>query len=161
MTGANVKMAIIGMMVVGAVLVSTFPVFLILTTGSKPSLSEGEPVTVEHMDRIIQELATSDIRANHMTSQRLEIEVLVTPDNSYFTVVVDVRTPTTRQGRAGDPDLRLTVGRDVVKRLLDAGDFFSEVKKLNEEGSISMEMLKPYDELARKGYTDIYDQIVK
>jgi hypothetical protein len=161
MVGANVKMAIIGMMIAGVIIVSTFPIFLILMTGSKLSLSEGEPVSTEHVDWIVQELATSDIRANHMTSQRLEMEVLVTPDDTYFTVVVDVRTPTTKQGRANDPDVRLTVGRDVVMRLLDATDFFSEVKKLRDEGSISVEMLKPYDELVRKGYTDIYDQIVK
>jgi hypothetical protein len=161
MAGANVKMAVIGMMVAGIIIASAFPIFMILTTASRPTLSEGEPVGVEHVDWIVQELATSDIRANHLTNQRLEVELLVTPDNSYFTVAVDVRIPTTRQGRAGSPDVRLTVGRDVVQRLLSAGDFFSEVKRLNDEGKIVMEMLKPSEELVRKGYVDIYDQIVR
>jgi hypothetical protein len=161
MVAPNVKLAILGMVVVAVVLVSLFPMFLSFMTMAKPTISESEPVKIDHVDWIVQELVTGDIRANHLTNERLEMEFLITPDNTYFTVVIDVRTPVTRAGRASDPDVRFTVDRDVVQRLLEAGDFFAEVKKLSSEGSIEMEMLKPYDELIEKGYKDIYDQIVK
>ena len=161
MVAANVKMAIIGMIVVAVFLISTFPIFLAFMTTSKQTLSEGEPVKVEHVDWIVQELVTNDIRANYLDTERLEMEFFVTPDDTYFTVTVELRTPVTKQGRASNPDVRFTVSRDVVQRLISAGDFFSEVKKLSSEGKIQMEMLKPYDELITKGYKEIYDQIVK
>jgi hypothetical protein len=161
MVAPNVKLAIIGMIVAAVVLVSLFPVFLSFMLAPRQTLSEGEPVRMEHVDWIVQELVTSDIRANYLTAERLEMEFMITPENTYFTVVIDVRTPVTKEGRAGDPDVRFTVGRDVVESLLSAGDFFAEVKRLRDEGRIQMEMLKPYDELMSKGYKDIYDQIVK
>ncbi len=161
MVADNVKLAIIGMVAMAVFLVSLFPIFLSFMMTPRQSLSEGEPVKVDHVDWIVQELVTSDIRANYLSNERLEMEFFITPDNTYFTVTVDVRTPTTKPGRAADPDLRFTVGRDAVERLLSADDFFGEVKKLSSEGSIQMDMLKPYDELVEKGYKDVYDQIVK
>jgi hypothetical protein len=158
--GRNVKFAVIGMVAVAVIFALSFPIFFSFMTG-KPALSTSEPVKTEQVDWIVQELVTSDIRANYLTAERLEMEFFITPDNSYFTVVIDVRTPTTTQGRANDPDVRFTVGRDSVSRLLEAGDFFAEVKKLNSEGKIQMEMVKPYDELIAKGYEEIYEQIVK
>ncbi len=160
MVTTTVKRGIFVVILVAVVLVSLFPMFLSMMKVSY-SLSESEPVKTEHVDWIVQELVTDDIRANYLTNERLEMEFLITEDNTYFTVTVDVRTPTTRSGRAANPDVRFTVGRDVVKRLLEAGDFFAEVKSLRNEGRIQMEMLKPYDELVAKGYVDIYDQIVK
>ncbi len=160
MVAPRVKLAVVGMVVVAVCIASTFPMFLTFMMGSKQTLNTEEPVTVQHVNQVVQQLVTSDIRANYLTDERLEMEFLVTPDNSYFTVVVDVRTPTTMDGRAENPDVRFTVGRDAVSRLLSADDFFSEVKKLRDEGNIHMEMVKPYEELAEKGYQEIYDQIV-
>jgi hypothetical protein len=161
MVAQNVKFAVIAMVIVGFIFASLFPAFLSLMTMQRQSLSEGEPVTATHVDSIVQELVTQDIRANYLSSERMEMEFYITPDNSYFTVVIDVRTPVTTAGRAPDPDVRFTVSRDVVTRLLSADDFFAEVKKLNSEGAIQMEMVKPYDDLISKGYGEIYDQIIK
>ncbi|UCD02747.1 MAG: hypothetical protein JSV63_03090 [Candidatus Aenigmatarchaeota archaeon] len=161
MVARNVKFAIIGMVIVATIFISTTPLFLALISPGRVTLSSGEPVGVQHVNQIVQDLITDDIRANYLPAERLEMEFLITPENSYFTVVIDVRTPTTKAGRASDPDVRFTVGREVVERLLSAQDFFAEVKKLNSEGAIKMEMLKPLDELLDKGYGEIYDQIVK
>ena len=160
MVANNVKYAIIGMIIVGTIFASLTPLFLSLMNPAGQTLSRGEEVKVEHVNQIVQDLVTDDIRANYLTTERREMEFKITPDDSYFTVVVDVRTPTTTAGRANDPDVRFTVSRDVVSRLLSAGDFFAEVKKLNSEGAIQMEMLKPLDELLGKGYGEIYEQIV-
>ena len=161
MVANNMKYAVIGMILVGTIFASLFPLFLSLMLPGDQTLSQGEVVKVQHVNQIVQDLVTNDIRTSYLSAERLEMEFMVTPDNSYFTVIIELRTPTTRAGRATDPDVRFTVGRDVVARLLSAGDFFAEVKKVNNEGKIQMEMLKPLDELLEKGYGEIYGQIVK
>ena len=62
-------------------------------------------------------------------------------------------------GRAQDPDIRLTVGRDAVARLLSAADFFAEVRKLDSEGAMEVEVLKDMEDLRNKGYMDIYEEL--
>ncbi len=128
------------------------------TFKTKPTLSGGEPVTKEHVEWIVNELSTMNIRSKYFKN-RLEVEFIITPDNGRFTAFVDNGIPTTRAGEALDPDIRLTVGRDSLARLLSEDDFFAEVRKLNDEGVISMETRRSAEELEAMGYPGIYEEL--
>jgi ribosomal protein L17 len=158
MVAKNVKFSIIAMIVVGAVMTALFPVFLALMN-QQPVASMN--VKAQDVRLVVDKLITNNVKSKFVSGERLEMEFLVTPANKYFTVVVENGQPSVTDGEAEDPDVRFTVGSDVVSRLLSADDFFSEVKDLRDEGKIGMEMVKDYETLKSMGYQDIYDEITK
>jgi hypothetical protein len=130
-----------------------------IASAAKPTLSEGQPVGKEHVEWVVSELATDKIRTTYFSAKKMEIEFLVTPENKYFTARVEVYRPQVYEGRASDPDVRLTVGREVVSRLLSADDFFAEVVKLDSEGKIAVEVVRSEEELRSMGYYNIYEEL--
>jgi hypothetical protein len=145
--------------VAALLLLSMSNIFSVGITRAKPTLSEGEPVGLEHVEWIVNELVTDKIRTQHFKGKRMQVEFLVKPDNSYFTTTVELYVATTTSGRAKDPDVRLVVERDVVAQLLSAPDFFAEVIKLDSEGKIGVETLRSAEELEAMGYTGIYEEL--
>jgi hypothetical protein len=126
---------------------------------TKPSLGAGEPVEPEHIDWLVKELGAGKLQVPAGVSGTPEIEFVVNPGGNYFTVTIEGGVPKTRSGPADDPDIRLSGSRDVIARLLAAENLFAEVKTLNQEGLIQLEMLRDREELAGRGYESLYDEL--
>ncbi len=162
--GRAARMAIIGMVMTASILITIFMVSFYdqpQEQATKPSLANDEPVKPVHIDFLVNKLGAGNLQAVAGLVETPKIEMLVTPDNSYFTVTVDDGVPTTRAGRADDPDIRLTGDREVIARLLSADDIFSEVRKLDQEGKVALEMLRDEQDLISIGYESLYNDLTK
>lgn len=158
------KLAIIGMIITAVIFVSVFIIpYLVIPPGEipKPTLGEGNPVETKHIDYLVRRLGAGNLQAVAGLGKTPEIEFLVKPANRYFTVTIENGVPKTRSGRADDPDIRLSGDREVIASLLSAGDLFSEVKKLNQEGNVTMEMLREKEDLISIGYESLYNDLTK
>ncbi len=161
MPGENAGIAtvvIVAVIAVAYLLIFVFPSFT--GSGEKPALGEGELVEPKHIDWLVKELGAGTLHAIDPEGSP-EIEFLVKPQGSYFTVNIENGVPITTSGRANDPDIRLTGNREVVARLLAAEDLLGEVKKLSEEGEVKLDVLKDNEALAAMGYSRLYDDLTE
>ena len=162
--GRAARMALIGMVMMAAILITILMITFYVQPyeqAAKPSLAQGEPVKPVHIDYLVKKLGAGSLQAVAGLVAAPEIEMLVTPENSYFTVTINNGVPSTKAGRADDPDIRLTGDREVIARLLSAGDIFSEVRKLNQEGKVTLEMLRDEQDLISIGYESLYNDLTK
>ena len=158
------RLAILGMIITPVIFVSVILIpYLVIPPEEipKPTLGEGDPVETKHIDYLVRRLGVGNLQAVAGLGRTPEMEFLVKPANRYFTVTIENGVPRTMLGRADDPDIRLSGDRDVIASLLSAGDLFSEVKKLNQEGKITMEMLREREDLISIGYESLYNDLTK
>jgi len=123
----------------------------------RPTLSEGDTVSDAHIDWLAKSVGASNLQL--ISGGTSEIEVVVKDENRFFTVTLDGGSVSTRGGKASDPDLRLNGDRAVVQRLLGAEDFFSEVRSLIAEDSVTVDVLISEDELDSSGYRNLYSRL--
>lgn len=163
MPGENTKkLAFIGTLIASVILISVFVIpYLVIPPDEipKPALAEGMPVEARHIDYLVNKLGARKLQAVAGLGKVPEMEFMVTPANSYFTVTINNGVPRTRSGRADDPDIRISGDRVVVARLLSADDIFAEVKLLNLEGKVTMEMLRDREDLIMIGYESLYNEL--
>ena len=75
------------------------------------------------------------------------------------TVTIVNNDPEVADGRAENPDLRITGKRMAVYELLIADDLPSKINELVDEGRISLELIAPMEDLAAMGFKGIYDEL--
>ena len=135
------------------------PTFVAKPQIEKPTLAEGQPVEPKHVQWLVNELGAYKLHNPPFSGKIPEMEMLVTTDNKYFTVTVKQNFPEVSEGRATNPDIRISGSREVVAKLLAAGDIIAEAKKLSDEGKIKLDILKDMTELAAMGYKALYDEL--
>jgi len=156
------KLAFIGILIASVIFISVFVIpYLVIPPEEipRPTLAEGMPVEARHIDYLVKRLGAGRLLPVPGSGRFPVMEVLVIPANSYFTVTVQNGVATAKAGRASDPDIRLTGDREVVARLLSADDILAEVKRLNEEGKVTLEMLRDREELIMIGYESLYNEL--
>ena len=154
------KAKLVGLIfMVALVLIASLAITGILPLWSTNALAPGEPVKAAHIESIVSGLDVEKIHKLNASGKSPEIEILVTPENQYFTIRIENGAASVSAGRAGDPDIRLTGSRDVVARLLSASDRIAEMKKIKNEGLVKLEMLRSMDVLISMGYKDLYEEL--
>jgi hypothetical protein len=163
MHGEKALNAVVIIVVIAAVVYSALFILPAIMSGrsERPVLEEGEAVKSEHIQWVVDELISGEIKTSYLTGSSLEAELFVEQDDLYFTVNIDAYVASVRRGRGVDPDIRLTGSREVIARLLAADSIFAELKELLDEGKIKLEMLKPEEEVDKKGYNKLYEGITK
>jgi len=156
------KIAVLSIVVV-VLIASVYLVFFVLSpsffsaSGPKPSLGEGELVEPVHIKWLVTELGAGKLQP--LSGRSPQVEFVVKPNNNYFTMTIEGGVPRVVAGRADDPDIRLTGNRDVVARMLAADDLFAEIRKLDSEGKVTLEMLRERNDLVSFGYESLYNQL--
>lgn len=156
------KLAFIGILIAAVILISVFVIpYLVIPPDEipKPALADGMPVEPRHIDYLVNKLGARKLQVVAGLGKAPEMEFLVESANSYFTVTINNGVPSTRPGRANDPDIRISGDREVVARLLSASDIFAEVKLLNLEGKVTLEMLRDREDLIMIGYESLYNDL--
>ena len=149
-------------LVVLAFAVSYFVFIVIIpnmSKGQKPVLGPDQPVGVEHIQWIIDNLGTSQLRTSSITGKPPEIEMVVTPGDQFFTVTIVNGAAKVRTGLADDPDIRMTGSRDVIAELLETSDLAGTAKRLSTEGRIQLEILRAMEKIEDMGYKALYLQL--
>lgn len=126
------------------------------TALQKPQLAAGQPVAEEHVNWVVNEIGGYKLH-NSLGGEPAEIEAVV-GDRTFSVTTQDGKT-VTKQGKAANPDIRLTTDYASLARILNAADIKAEITKLYSEGTVSIELLKDQATLALKGYKAIYDEL--
>ena len=156
---ATLMVAAVGVIAIVYILYLVVMVPLISQGAVKPTLGEGQPVAPEHVEWLVKELGAGALHPAQGSAKKPEIEMVVNPGSQYFTVTVDKGVPNTRKGMADDPDIRLTGDRTVIVELLSAPDLLPAARRLKDEGSVQLEMLRSQEELSAMGYGALYARL--
>jgi len=116
----------------------------------------GEAPNSGHVQWIVSELGAGKLG---IAEKPAVVEIYETTFEKYFVIVVDNGKVTTAEGRAINPDIRISGSVESLKSVLDAQDCAAEVNRLYGEGKISLEILKDTEELAAKGYQTLYSEL--
>ena len=122
----------------------------------KPALLEGQNVDTEHIRWLANELGAYKIHSS-LSSEEAQIEIVV--EGVPFAVTNGEGGPIASDGKAENPDIRITAGRASFGELMAAQNIKSKIVELYDSGKIGVELLKDQAALALKGYKSIYDQI--
>jgi hypothetical protein len=158
------KIALLILIVIAAILFYVYffiisPIFVVKPNIQKPTLAAGQPVGEEHIEWLVNEFGAYKLHNSPLSGEKSETEILVTPANSYFSVVIENNVPSATAGRATDPDIRLTGARDVVASLLGSDNMIADAKAMSDEGKITLDILKDMSVLIPKGYKALYDEL--
>jgi len=127
-----------------------------MSRGQKPVLGPGQPVGTEHIQWIVDNIGTTQLRTSSITGKPPEIEMVVTPGDQFFTVTVRNGAARVRAGLADDPDIRMTGSRDVIAEILESSDLAGTAKRLSGEGRIQLDVLKDMEDIEDMGYKALY-----
>jgi hypothetical protein len=135
------------------------PTFVFKPQLTKPTLAEGEPVGTEHIQWLVNELGAYKLHDSPLSGDKSEIEMYVTTEKKYFSVVTENNVPKATEGRASDPDIRISGSRQVIVQLLASSDMLADTKSMANDGTIQLDILKDMAELVPKGYKALYDEL--
>lgn len=130
---------------------------------SKPQLEKpavplpNEAVGTEHVQWIINEMGGYKLH-DSLSGEEPKIEIVVA--NQSFYATVNEHNVLVLKGDSEEPDIRIRASKEVVTQLLSSDNFTGDAKRLQEEGSISIEILKDEVALATKGYKALYDELM-
>jgi len=148
------------MLLLMLILVAIYIVFIFFPsqkkTIPKPALAADQPIGVEHIDWVARQLGAAAVSNNPSTGRPAIVEIVVTPDDQRFNIVIDSGVITTAAGGADNPDVRVIGGREVVEELLSASDFIAAAKDLDSRDKIHVEAFRGTEFLEAMGYTQLY-----
>ncbi|MBI2076466.1 MAG: hypothetical protein HYT72_04430 [Candidatus Aenigmarchaeota archaeon] len=123
---------------------------------SKPVLAENQEIKTEHVNYVVNELGAYKLHPS-LSGEPAEIEVVSA--GKLFTITTQDGKTATKEGKAANPDIRITAPPAAFVRLFSAADITAEISKLYSDGLIEVALLKDQATLALKGYKGIYDEL--
>ncbi len=126
---------------------------------TKPVIEKSEftgSITTENVNYLANELGAYKLHPS-VSGEPAEMEI-VSAGKTFFVTTENGRT-VTKEGRAPNPDVRITVSPDAFARLFAASDMKEEILELYDEGALTIELVKDQATLAVKGYKGIYDEL--
>jgi hypothetical protein len=118
-------------------------------------------ISGSHIQYIANEMGAYKLHSDPRTSEKAEIEFVVTDSGDAFTVIVENNFPGVSEGNATRPDLRIRTVSGKMAELLSADDFTKKAVELVKSGDVSIEVISDEATLAVKGYKAIYDALKK
>lgn len=133
------------------------PIFVSKPELPKPVLSEVPEV--ESVNWLVNELEVYKLHSDPLSGEKAEMEIVIMDLNKVYTVVVEDNVPTTHEGPAANPDIRIKLDSVNFAKLYNAQNILDEAVKLYEQGKVEIELLKDETTLVAKGYKVIYDAL--
>lgn len=122
----------------------------------KPSLAATEELKTDHINYIVNELGAYKLHTS-LSGEPAEMEVV--SGGKIFTITTADGKTVTKEGKASNPDIRITATPEALVRLFASSDIKSGISTLYNDGLIKVEILKDQATLALKGYKGIYDEL--
>ena len=123
---------------------------------SKLALTENQEVKPEHVNYVVNELGAYKLHPS-LSGEPAEIEVVSA--GKLFTITTQDGKTVTKEGKATNPDIRITASPEAFVKLFSTTDIKAEISKLHNDGSIKVDLLKDAATLALKGYKGVYDEL--
>ncbi|MEM5814434.1 MAG: hypothetical protein QXD77_01315 [Candidatus Aenigmatarchaeota archaeon] len=133
------------------------PTFVSKPVLPKPAL-EGAPGE-GHLNWAVNELGAYKLHSDPLSGEPPVMEIVVTDLGRTFTSTTINNMPSTTEGAAVNPDIRLKLTSENFARLYKSADSSAEAAALYKEGKAEVELLKDTTTLAAKGYKAIYDEM--
>lgn len=157
------KMILIAVLIV-SISIITYAWFFVIspTFVTKPGISK-PALTAEpeegHVNWLVNELGSYKLHPDPLSGEPAVMEIVVTDLGRTFTSTTENNMPSTTEGAATSPDIRISITSEYFARLYQAEDASAEAVALFNEGNAEIELLKSETELATKGYKGIYDEL--
>ena len=94
---------------------------------SKPTLAENQEIKTEHVNYVVNELGAYKLHPS-LSGEPAEIEVVSA--GKLFTITTQDGKTVTKEGRAANPDIRITASPAAFVKLFSAADITAEISKL-------------------------------
>jgi hypothetical protein len=158
---SNIKIAALAVAIIVVALVAYAYFFIISPTFvSKPVVEKvtlAEQPVANNINWAVNELGSFKLHANPLNGEPAVMEIVVTDIGKTFTTTISNNVPSTVEGAATNPDIRLKIASADFAQLYSASDPAAEAAVLYKEGKAQVELLKDTTTLAAKGYKAIYD----